>query len=70
MDFELFQRICVKLELTKICSPRLLPTIIANPPELNFGWEVLHGDLKAFQYDMVGMHNLTPKIQQLMEFQI
>jgi hypothetical protein len=45
MDFELFKRFWVKAELTELNSDRLIAILIANPPELQFGQEVLHGDL-------------------------
>jgi hypothetical protein len=56
-------------ELTEICSLRLITTTIANQPELNLGQEVLHGDLQTSNYDLVKMHKLTPKIQEVMECQ-
>jgi hypothetical protein len=55
--------------LTEICSNRLIVTTIANPPELKFEHEVLHGDLKTLHYDLVDMHNSTSKIQEVIEFQ-
>jgi hypothetical protein len=45
MDFELFKRFRVKAELTELSSHRLIAAPIANPPELHFGQEVLHGYL-------------------------
>jgi hypothetical protein len=53
-----------------MCSHRLIGTTIANPPELNFGQEVLHGDLHCLIYVLANMHELTPKIQEGMDFQI
>jgi hypothetical protein len=50
-------------------SHGLIATTIANPPELNFGQEVRHGDLKSLHYDLIDMHKPTPKIQEVMEFQ-
>jgi hypothetical protein len=47
----------------------LIEITIANPIELQFGQEVLHGDLKCLNYDLVDMQNLTPMIQEVMEFQ-
>jgi hypothetical protein len=41
-----------------------------NPPELKLGQRVLHGGLKALQSDMTHMDSLSPKIQEVMEFQI
>jgi hypothetical protein len=59
----------LKAGLTELCSHKLIATPIANPLELHFGQEVLHGDLKCLHYDLVDMHKLTPKIQEVMEFQ-
>jgi hypothetical protein len=56
--------------LTKLWSYKLIATAIANPPEINFGPGVLHGDLETLYYDLIYMHKLTPKIQKVMEFQI
>jgi hypothetical protein len=53
-----------------MCSDKLIANTIANPPELNVGQDVLHGDLKCLHYDLVDMHKLTPKIKEVMEFQI
>jgi hypothetical protein len=39
------------------------------PPELNFGQEMLHGDLQCLHYDLVGMNKLAPKISEVMLFQ-
>jgi hypothetical protein len=69
MDFELFKIFRVKIELTEICSNRLSATTIANPPELKFGQEVLHGGLQTLQYDLVAMHKRTPKIKEARDFQ-
>jgi hypothetical protein len=63
----LFQ-ISTKFELTGMCSSRLIATTIANPPELNFGQEGLNADLQFLHYNLVGMHKITPKIQEVMEF--
>jgi hypothetical protein len=30
---------------------------------------MLHGDLQYLHYDLVDMHKLSPKIQEIMEFQ-
>jgi hypothetical protein len=67
-DFELFKRFWVKAGLTELCSHRLVATLIANPAELHFGQEVLHGDLKCLHYYLVDMHKLSPKIDEVMEF--
>jgi hypothetical protein len=45
-----------------MCSHRLIATPIANPPELHFRQEVLHGDIQCLNYDLFDMHKLTPKI--------
>jgi hypothetical protein len=39
-----------------------------NPPELNFGLEVLHGDLQCLHYYLVDMHKLSAQINEVMEF--
>jgi hypothetical protein len=44
-----------------MCSHRLIATTIVNPPELNFGQEVFYRDPQTLQYDLGGMHKLTPK---------
>jgi hypothetical protein len=31
---------------------------------------MLHGDLKTLHYDLIDMHNITPKIEYVMKFQI
>jgi hypothetical protein len=61
-DFELIQRFWVKFELTEICSLRQLATIIAIPPELKLGQEVLHGDLQTLHYYLIDMHKIIPLI--------
>jgi hypothetical protein len=53
-----------------VCSHRLIATTIANSPELDFGQEVLHGDIQALDSGMVDIHKLSPKIQDVLEFQI
>jgi hypothetical protein len=52
-----------------MCSHRLVATTIANPPEINFGHEELHDDPQTLQYHLGDMHKLTPKIQEVIEFQ-
>jgi hypothetical protein len=69
-DFEIFQRFYVKLDLTKLWSIKLIATAIANPPELNFGRGVLHDALHTLHYDIIGMHKLTPNIQEVIAFPI
>jgi hypothetical protein len=68
-NFELFKRFRVTAGLTEMCSHRLIATIIANRPELHFGQGVLHGDIKYLHYRLVDMHKLSPKIQEVIEFQ-
>jgi hypothetical protein len=53
-----------------MCSHRLIATLIANPPKLHFGQEVLHGDLQWLDYYLVDMHKISPKIQEVMESSI
>jgi hypothetical protein len=45
-DFELFKRFQIKACLTDMCSYRLIATLFSNRPEVQFGQEVLHGDLQ------------------------
>jgi hypothetical protein len=52
-----------------MCSLRLIVTAIANPPDLKFGHEGLHGDIQTFHSDLVDMHKLTPHIEELIEFE-
>jgi hypothetical protein len=40
-----------------------------NSPKLKLGQGVLHGGLYPLHSDMVNMHNLTPTIEEVMEFQ-
>jgi hypothetical protein len=54
--------------LTKLCSISLVATAIANTPELNYGQGVLHGALQTLNYDLVDMHKLTLKIQEVIAF--
>jgi hypothetical protein len=54
--------------LTKLCSISLVASFIANPPELDCGQGVLHGALQTFHYDLIDMHNLTPKFQEVITF--
>jgi hypothetical protein len=67
-DFELFKRFPVKVGLTKLCSHRLIATLIANPSELYFGQEVVHGDPQCLHYYLVDVHRLSPQIDEVMEF--
>jgi hypothetical protein len=69
MDFELIESFSVKFELTIMCSHRLIATTIANPPEHKFGHDLIHCDIQCLHYDLVYMHKLNPKIQEVMEFQ-
>jgi hypothetical protein len=57
--FELFKRFRVKAGLTKLCSHRLIATLIANPPELHFGQEELHANLQCLHYNFIDMHKLS-----------
>jgi hypothetical protein len=40
-----------------------------NPPELKLGQGILHVDLQTLYSDLVDMHNLSPKIEGVIEFQ-
>jgi hypothetical protein len=68
LDFKLNWRFCSKFESPENCSLRLIATTIAYPSELNFGQEVIHGDLQFLHYDLVDIYKLTPKIQEVMKF--
>jgi hypothetical protein len=54
--------------LTKLYSISLVATAIANSPELNCGQGVLHGALQTLHYDLIDMHKLTLKIQEVIAF--
>jgi hypothetical protein len=56
--------------LTKLCSISLVATGIANPPEVDCGQGVLHGGLQTLHYDLINIHNLTPKIQEVITFTV
>jgi hypothetical protein len=51
-----------------MCSLWLIVTIIANPPELNLGQEVIHDDLQTSHYDVIYKNTLNPKIGEVMVF--
>jgi hypothetical protein len=55
--------------LNDLWSDRLIEILIANPSELHFGQEVLHGDLQRLDYDLDDMHTLTPQIKEDIKFQ-
>jgi hypothetical protein len=61
-----FKRFQVKIGLTEMRSYKLIATPIANPGELHFEQGVHHYGLQSFIYNMVDMHNITPKIQEVM----
>jgi hypothetical protein len=48
-------------------SDMLITNLIANAPELQFGQEVIHGDLKCLHYDMGDMHIPYPNIEENMK---
>jgi hypothetical protein len=50
-------------------SLRLMVTSNTNPPELKLGHWALHGGLCPLSSDLVKMHNLTPVVEEVMEFQ-
>jgi hypothetical protein len=56
--------------LNELWSDRLIEILIANPSKLQFGEEVLHGDIQGLYYDLDDMHTLTPKIKEYIQFQI
>jgi hypothetical protein len=55
--------------LNKLWSAGLNKILIANPSKLHFGQEVLHGDLKRLECDLVDRYTLTPKTKGDIEFQ-
>jgi hypothetical protein len=50
-------------------TTREIEIIDTNPPGLKPGQGVLPSDLQTLHYNLGGMHNLTPKIQEDMTFQ-
>jgi hypothetical protein len=40
-----------------------------NPPEVKLGQGVLHGCLYPLNSDLINMHNLTPTVKEVTEFQ-
>jgi hypothetical protein len=54
--------------LNELWSDRLIEILIIIPSRLHFGQKVLHGDLQRLDYDLGGMHTLTLKIKEDMEF--
>jgi hypothetical protein len=40
-----------------------------NPPELQLGQGVLHDSLYPLNSDLVNMHNVTPTVEEVIEFQ-
>jgi hypothetical protein len=67
-DFELFQIFQVKTSLTEMWPYRLIAMLLANPPQLHFGQEVLHGDLQCLHYHLSDMQTQYPKIGEDVEF--
>jgi hypothetical protein len=54
--------------LTELCSISLVATAIANSPEFNCGQGVLHDALQTLHYDLIDMHKLTLKIEEVIAF--
>jgi hypothetical protein len=69
MDFEIFKRFRVKAGLTELYSYRLIATLFPNQTELHFWQGVLYGDQQSLHYHLLNMNKLSPKIQEVMEFQ-
>jgi hypothetical protein len=46
----------------------LVVTAIETPSELNFGQGVFHCALQTLLYDLIDMHKLTPKIEEVIVF--
>jgi hypothetical protein len=59
----------MKTDVNELWSDRLIEILIIIPSRLHFGQKVLHGDLQRLDYDLDGMHTLTLKIKEDMEFQ-
>jgi hypothetical protein len=55
--------------LKELLLYRLIEILIANPSNLHFGKEVLHGYVQSFDYDLGDMHTLTLKMKEDIEFQ-
>jgi hypothetical protein len=51
-----------------LCSHGLIANLIENPPELQLGQEVIHGNLQCLCYDLVDIHKLSPQIDEVIEF--
>jgi hypothetical protein len=68
MDFELFQRFYVKLDLTKLWSLKLFATAIETLPELNFGQGVFNCVLQHVFYNLADMPKITPNIHKVIAF--
>ena len=54
--------------MTKLWSLKLFATAIETPPELDCGQGVLHGALQTLHYNLIDMHKLTPKIEEVIAF--
>jgi hypothetical protein len=54
--------------LTEFWSIKLVATAIETPPELNFGQGVFHCALQTLHCDLIDIHKLTPKIQEVIAF--
>jgi hypothetical protein len=54
--------------LAKLWSLKLFATAIETPPELNFGQGVFHCALQTLLYDLIDMHKLTHKIEEVIAF--
>jgi hypothetical protein len=55
--------------LNELWSDKLIEILIANTSKLHIGQEVFHGGLQRLDYDLGGMHTLTLKIKEDIEFQ-
>jgi hypothetical protein len=53
----------MKIDLTGLWSDRLLETLVANPSKIQFGQELLHGDLQRLYYGMGDRHTPYPNIE-------
>jgi hypothetical protein len=55
--------------LNELWLDMLIKILIANPSKLQFGQQVLHGDLQRLDYDLSDKYTLTLKIKEDIEFQ-
>jgi hypothetical protein len=52
----------------ELWSDKLIEILIANPSNIHFGHEVLHGHLQRLYYNLGDMNTPYPNIEEDMEF--